>query len=66
MGKQLRRIITLYVTAPRPLPQDKLVHLCDVSIREKGDAGSLFSKDASGQPHDAQVNDVIWLVGCSV
>lgn len=28
-------------------------------IREKGDAESLFSKDASGQPPDAQMDDVI-------
>lgn len=38
MGKHLRRIITLWVTAPRPLPQDK---------------------NASGQPPDAQMNDLV-------
>lgn len=59
MGKHLKRIIILCVTALRPLPQNNLFHLCEVSIREKGDAESLFSKDASGQPPDAQMNDVI-------
>lgn len=59
MGKHLKKIITLCVTASRPLPQDKLFHLCEVSIREKGNAESLFSKDASGQLPGAQMNGVI-------
>lgn len=62
MGKYLRRIITLCVTAPRSLPQDNLFHLCEISIRKKGDAGSLVLKDASVQPPDAQRNDVVLVV----